>query len=65
MRLASWILRELIPLPFVWLDPGITPMLQKSKIDQPQKNLAKVDFGKSPRLHHFSAPPGRSVVDFG
>jgi hypothetical protein len=31
-------------------------LLQKSKIDQP---------GMSQRLHHFSAPLGRSVVDFG
>lgn len=32
MRLASYVPGELIPCAFVWLDPGITPMLQKSAI---------------------------------
>jgi len=39
-------------------------MLQKSKIISP-KNLAKVDFWTSLPLRRFSAPLGRSVVDFG
>jgi hypothetical protein len=39
-------------------------LLQKSKIDQPQK-LAKVDFWTSLLLRRFSTPLRKSVIDFG